>query len=262
MKLVKSLIAAFVLIASCFCQASAFGGGVKEEFHQSYKLSAGGSIRLNNINGGVEIKVWDKDEVKVDAIKHADDKEALDELNVVVDASSDLVDIDTKYPEGEDHHGLWVEYTITVPKDANLEKIETINGDIDISGVEGKINASTINGTVDASSIKNDCHLETVNGKIEAKFVSLKSVFKGTMKSVNGSIVASLPASASAKIKANTVSGRISNDFGLESSRENDEHSFVKIGDSINGKIGDGGAYLDMENVNGSIKILKSGEDK
>lgn len=262
MKPMKSFVAAFVLLVACSCQASVFGGGVKEEFHQSYALSPGGSVRLNNINGGVEIKVWDKNEVKVDAVKHADDKESLDELNIVVDASKDLVDIDTKYPEGEDHHGLWVEYTITVPKDANLEKIKTVNGDIEISGVEGKIDASTVNGTVDASNIKNDCHLETINGKIDAEFVSLKSVFKGTMKSVNGSIVASLPASASAKIKANTVSGRISNDFGLESSRESDEHSFVKIGDSINGKIGDGGAYLDIENVNGSIKILKSGEGK
>ena len=36
----------------------------------------------------------------------------------------------------------------------------------------------------------------------------------------------------------------------------------VKIGDSIDGKIGDGSASVSVETVNGDIKILKSEENK
>jgi len=265
MKHVKFFILSFILLMAYSCEASAFGGGIKEEFHQSYQLAPGGSVRLNNINGSVEIKEWDKNEVKVDAVKHADDKDMMEQLQIVVDASSDLVDIDTKYPENENNHGdhgLMVEYTITVPKNANLDKIKTLNGDIKISGLSGKLNASTINGTVRASDVGNDCMLETVNGKVQAYFTKLKSGSKATLKTVNGSIVVNLPANSDAKIKAKTVSGHISNDFGFVSSRKSDEHSFVKVGDSVNGKIGNGDAYIEAESVNGSIKILKSGENK
>lgn len=265
METMKSFIVGFIFLAACSSQEVVRGTGISEEFQQSYTLSSGGKVRLNNVNGGVEIKVWDKNEVRVDAVKHADDEGMMGHLQIVVNASSDLVDIDTKYPQGSNTHndsGPWVEYTITVPKNANLDRIKTINGDIEINGVEGSVDASTINGNVHVSDIKNDCELETVNGKIDVVFALLKSGAGVTLKSVNGSIVVDLPAGLSAKIKAKTVSGRISNDFGLVSLRESDEHSFVTVGDSIDGKVGDGGANFNAETVNGSIKILKSGESK
>ncbi|HUI29976.1 MAG TPA: DUF4097 family beta strand repeat-containing protein [Candidatus Acidoferrales bacterium] len=265
MKATKFLTVVFICLAARSSQAMVRGSEVVEEFHQSYALSDGGSVRLNNINGGVEIKVWDKREVEVDAEKRADDKDMMEQLQIVVNASQDLVDIDTKYPDDNNthnDHGPWVEYTITVPRDANLDRIKIINGDIEISGVGGKMNASTINGIVRASDVKNDCILETVNGTIDADFASLKSRCDLRIKSVNGSIAVNLPADLNARIKAKTVSGHISNDFGIVLSRDSDDHSFVKIGDSIDGKIGNGDGYVNAETVNGSIKILKSGEGK
>jgi hypothetical protein len=261
----KSFIVWFFFLAACSSQAVVRGAGITEEFHQSYKLSSDGKVRLNNVNGGIEINAWDKNEVRVDAVKHADDKGMMEHLQIVVDASSDLVDIDTKYPQDSNTHndnGPWVEYTITVPRDASLDKVKTINGEIEIDGVEGSVDASTINGNVRVSDAKNDCRLETVNGKIEAVFASLKSGADVTLKSVNGSITVDLPAGSSVKIKAKTVSGRISNDFGLVSSRESDERSFVTVGDSVDGKVGGGVSDFDAETVNGNIKILKSGESK
>jgi hypothetical protein len=42
-----------------------------EEFHQTYPLSATGRVALSNINGSVKISAWDRNEVKVDAVKRA-----------------------------------------------------------------------------------------------------------------------------------------------------------------------------------------------
>ncbi|HEU4770998.1 MAG TPA: hypothetical protein VFS68_02470, partial [Candidatus Udaeobacter sp.] len=47
------------------------GEELREEFHQTYSLSPTGRIGLENINGGVQIKVWDRAAVQVDAIKKA-----------------------------------------------------------------------------------------------------------------------------------------------------------------------------------------------
>ena len=263
MKAMKLFVTGLILLAACSSQACARGNGITQEFHQSYPLSSGGKVRLNNINGGVEIRVWDKNEVKVDAVKHADDEAMMDQLQIEVNPSSGLVDIDTKYPDNTNTHneeGPWVEYTLTVPKEANLDKIKTINGNIEISGIAGELNATTVNGAVDASGITEDCRLETVNGNVKAEFALLKSGSKAKLKAVNGSITIDIPTSVGAAVKARTVSGHITNDFGLASSR--DERAVVKVGDSVDGQIGDGKASLELETVNGNIRILKPGDGK
>src|SRR5258708_30954038 len=51
---------------------------VREEFHQTYPLSANGRVTVENLNGSVRIAVWDRNEVKVDAVKRAYRRERLD----------------------------------------------------------------------------------------------------------------------------------------------------------------------------------------
>ncbi len=50
---------------------------VQEEFHQTYQLARDGRVQLENINGSVRITGWDRNEVKVDAVKWAYTKERL-----------------------------------------------------------------------------------------------------------------------------------------------------------------------------------------
>ena len=252
-----------VVLVAASSVASARVLKTSEEFHKSYSISPSGSVRLSDVNGNVRIKSWSKNEVKVDAVKYADDEDELGRVRIEVDATSDMVDIDTKYPSdnGSSHgNGVKVEYTLTVPADANLKEITTVNGDIDISGVGGQVKASTVNGNLDASDLKSGCELKTVNGEVGAKFFELPSSAKVRLESVNGRIAVHLPASAEADVEARVTTGSISNDFGLVSSSEQHDNSFVKIGDSLHGQIGKGGAELRMNLVNGSIEILKSGK--
>src|SRR5215204_638961 len=55
---------------------------VREEFHQTYPLSITGRVSLENINGGVQIKVWDRAAVQLDAIKKAYRAERLAEAKI------------------------------------------------------------------------------------------------------------------------------------------------------------------------------------
>src|SRR5580698_4843008 len=72
---------------------------VTEEFHKTYAISAQGRVELDNINGAVHISTWDRNEVKVDAIKSAGTKERLDEARIEVDSGADYVSIATRYPD-------------------------------------------------------------------------------------------------------------------------------------------------------------------
>ena len=81
------------------------GGTLTEEFHQTYAISADGRVELDNINGPVHISSWDRNEVKVDAIKYADTKERLDEAKIEVDSRQGLTfRFKRKYPH---HDQTW-----------------------------------------------------------------------------------------------------------------------------------------------------------
>jgi hypothetical protein len=51
-------------------------GRLTEEFHQTYPFAANGRVSLSNINGPVHITAWDRNEVKLDAIKRANNQGA------------------------------------------------------------------------------------------------------------------------------------------------------------------------------------------
>ncbi len=119
--------------------ASDHSGALTEEFHQTYALTADGRVELDNINGDVRISSWDRNEVKVDAVKYADTKEMLDEAKIEIDSRNDSISIRTRYPEhdkgwnwGSHYSPASVEYTLTVPRTARLDEIKLINGSLEL----------------------------------------------------------------------------------------------------------------------------------
>jgi DUF4097 and DUF4098 domain-containing protein YvlB len=235
--------------------ASDHGGALSEEFHQTYAITSGGRIELDNINGPVHISSWDRNEVKVDAVKRADTKERLDEAKIEIDSGKDYLSIRTKYP---DHNNNWnwgshnnpasVEYTLTVPRTANLDEIKLINGALDLTGITGEVRASCINGRLEAHDLSGRAKLSTINGRLEARFAQLSGQ-DVELNSVNGSLELTIPSDSNAEVDASTVSGGISNDFGLHVN----DHRFV--GHDLRGELGKGGSHIRLSDVNGRIEI-------
>ncbi len=229
-------------------------GSLTEEFHQTYSITPDGRVELENINGDVHISSWDRNEVKVDAVKYADTKEQLDAAKIEIDSGKDYLEIRTKYPD-HDHTFNWgsrnnpasVEYTLTVPRSARLDEIKLVNGALDVSGVAGEVRASCVNGRIDAKNLTGEAKLSTVNGRLNAAFDGLASN-SVSLNSVNGGIELTIPSDSNARIEASTVSGGIDNDFGLHVS-----HRFV--GHNLDGELGNGGAHIHLEDVNGRIEI-------
>ena len=246
-----SLCALFVLCLGA--RASDHRGSLTEEFHQTYAITPDGRIALENINGDVHISSWDRNEVKVDAIKYADSKERLEEVRIEVDSAKDYLSIQTKYPEHDHNWGYHdraatVEYTLTVPRTSQLDEIKLINGALNVSGVRGEVRASCINGRLEAHDLAGRAELSTVNGSMKAAFAQLSGQ-SIDLNSVNGSLDLTIPSDSNAEVEANTVSGSIANDFGL---RVNN-HRYV--GHDLNGEIGNGGAHIGLRNVNGKVEI-------
>ena len=230
------------------------GAGYEEIVDQSYPLAAGGSVALDNINGDVSIEVWERNEVRVYAVKSASSPELLDELEIRVDADKNQVRIDTHYPSmsGSDHgHHRFtkVEYTLTVPRTAMLDEIDLVNGNLTVVGVEGGVDADTVNGNIMVRDCAGSTDLGTVNGGIEAHIDRLASGDKLDMESVNGRLDLYLASSIGADLRAESVNGSLKNDFGI------DVRKGKYVGSDFQGSVGGGGAKVSLETVNGSIDV-------
>jgi hypothetical protein len=246
MKQVMTVVAAVLLAAA------AYAGEYTEIFDQAYAVDHGVRVSLDNINGDVTVQVWDQPEVQVYALKSASSPERLAALTIEVDASTGGIYIDTRYPNSRDlgpehrHGHAEVEYTLTVPRMATLDGIDLVNGDLVVDGVEGGVDADAVNGTIVVRGAAGELDIETVNGRIEVDVPSTV-VDDVSLSSVNGTI--ELYVSGSADVRAETVNGSISNDFGLEVKKGR------YVGSSMAGSIGGGGPRIDLETVNGAIVL-------
>jgi hypothetical protein len=242
--------------------ASDHRGAFTEEFHQTYALTPDGRVELDNINGSVHISTWDQDEVKVDAIKSADEKDRLDEARIEIDSDKDHLSIRTKYRDhdlsfnwGSRNNPPSIEYTLTVPRAARLDEIKLINGSLDVTGASGEVHASCINGRLEAHNLSGRADLSTINGRMDVHFEELPSS-SIELHSVNGSVELTIPSDSKAEIEASTVSGGIENDFGLHVNH----HRYV--GHDLRGELGTGGPRIKLENVNGRIEIRHASDGR
>ena len=227
-----------------------------EDSAYTYPLKADGRISLDNVNGDVTIEAWDRDEVSIEAVKKGRSQEALDDAEIDIDAREDSIHIETRYPDRRRgwgrHEAASVDYTLYVPRTAELDEIELVNGSLTLRGIAGDVAASLVNGEVEARDLTGNAEISTVNGELEIALAELDAGRMVDLSSVNGSVRLGVPAGAGAEVEASTVHGDIRNDFGLEVDRT----GFV--GKSLDGTVGGGGARVRLSNVNGSIDIRRA----
>lgn len=260
-RIVWVMLAALALII-CRSEVVPAQDKVQEEFHQTYQLGSQGRVQLENINGGVRVTGWDRNEVKVDAVKWAYTRERLDEAQIVVEPSADSIRIYTKYPErnqnfrndpqGRLNNPATVEYTLFVPRGTRIDAVEIINGGVSLEGLTGDVRASSINGNVTARGLLGEAKLSTINGNLEATFNQLDAAKPISLTSVNGNVTLIIPSDASANLRASNVHGGIKNDFGLPVRKGE------YVGYDLAGQLGQGATRIKLGNVNGQITIRRA----
>lgn len=227
---------------------------VTEEETFSFTLNDGGRLSVENVNGSITVTGGSGNSVEIIAIKKADNQETLDGIEIEISHSPDYIEIETDLPESNHwimrgNSGAQVTYKIIVPAGTNLESVETVNGNVEISGVSGDVHAESVNGSLDCTDLASSASFSTVNGSINASFVKLEGQQKVKAETVNGRVTIRLPADADVNVSADTLNGGINgSDFGLKTDK-----GF--IGSDLNGSIGNGSARLNIDTVNGSIKL-------
>ena len=246
----KSGALLLIPVVSCIAALAFAAEPYRQTFDQTYPLATGGRIALSNVNGSVQVNVWDQATVHVQAVKEAESREELEKLRIEVKSSASTVEIETHYPHG-DHGHLSVEYTLTVPKGAALDGFELVNGSLTVSGLGGEVRAKLVNGAAKLTGLAGNVSVHSVNGEVTVELEKLAASQRVELETVNGGIELRLAAGVSAQVEAETVNGHLSNDFGVPVNK----HKYV--GADMTGSIGSGGGEVRLKTVNGKIQVVK-----
>lgn len=219
----------------------------RQAFEQVYTLIPGGSVTIDNPYGDVRITGWDRDEVRIQAIKHAADAGRLEDAQIVVESTTGRLTVRTQYA-GERQEPASVEYQLTVPRTAHLEDIRLVNGTLSLSGLTGPVKATAVNGNIKAEGLAGRADLATINGQVDAGFERISGSQPISLRSVNGPIVLTIPSGSSAQLIAQNRSGGIESDLGRRAGANATRHRFQAV-------VGGGGASITLRNVNGGISI-------
>lgn len=218
-----------------------------QTYSKTVPLANGGVVSLENVNGSVELRGWDRDAVEIHAVKTARRAASdLDRVEIEVRSQPGRVEILTRYPKDQGVD-VSVEYEVRVPKRAVLEHVATVNGNVRISGVAGGGDLRTVNGNVEAYDCAGSLSARTTNGNIREELWSVGSS-EMALETVNGSVMLALPQDAGAELDARSMNGDVRSALPIAVTSAFAPGSF-------HGMLGAGGALLHIHTVNGAIQL-------
>lgn len=239
----------------------------ENDFHWQANLKSGQTLEIIGRNGGIDATGATGDAAQVEATKenHGDANEVFVEVVEYADGVTICAVYEKDVQPGRchrggadsDHHGWsWhsnhtkLNFNVKVPRGVVL-KARTTNGGIRGRDLNSVVEASTTNGNVDVATSE-WVSGRTTNGGVTVAMGSAKWSGEIELLTTNGSVHASLPASAEFKVRAATTNGGIHTDFpvtvlGSFGSKD------------LSGTVGAGGRDLRLGTTNGGIELRKTG---
>ncbi len=133
---------------------AAMAATVAQDTDTTFSASGVSRVSVEQHNGSVEVRSWDRDEIRIQA-----DHSRRTEVEIRRRGSTVLVDTDSRRPNTAVH------YTIRVPQRMDLD-FEGLKLDTEVDGVQGDITIESVQGTIDVRNSGGRLDVETLSGGI------------------------------------------------------------------------------------------------
>ena len=222
------------------------------EVREQTLAMSGGAIAIDGRqNGGISVKGWDQNQVLVRARVQtaAPTAQEAADLGRQIRIETSGAKIYASGPEHRKDYQWDVSYEVFVPRRADLS-LETHNGGISISEVNGKIDFTALNGGVVLRKVGGAVRGSTTNGGLVVELSGDR--WDGEMldvRTTNGGIVLSIPENYSANLQTGTVNGGINVDFPVTVQGNINKQLAVNLGS--------GGATVKAMTTNGGVRVKR-----
>jgi hypothetical protein len=226
------------------------------EIREQTLALSGGAIAIDGRqNGGVSVKGWDQNQVLVRARVQTAAPTAgeAQELSQQIRIETSGAKIFASGPEGRRDYNWSVSYEVFVPRRADLS-LETHNGGIAISDVNGRIDFTALNGGVVLRRVGGAVHGSTTNGGLVIELTGDRWDGESLdVRTTNGGIVLSVPENYSANLQTGTVNGSVSADFPVTTTTAEG-----RINKQLALNLGSGGAMVKAMTTNGGVHLKRA----
>lgn len=145
---------------------------------------------------------------------------------------------------------------IYLPKNQNISAKSTWNGDIEIDGFAGEIEADAqLNGSVKILNVNGPVTANTLNGELTVEFGTVKQGSPISLYSTNGAVDVSLPGNTPANLSMSTINGNVYTDFDVKLNEKDGLKSV--LGRKISATINNGGVDITLKSTNGNMYLRK-----
>lgn len=211
-----------------------------------------GALALDGrMNGGVTIEGWEEGFVSVRAKvwAYAGDEARAADLLDEVRLSMDDGELEASGPSVERRESWGVTWEVRVPRATDLD-VETMNGGIKISDVEGRIDFEALNGGVDLTRVAGDVAGRTTNGGLHVELDGPRWDGRGLdVRTTNGGVTLVIPEGYSADLVTGTVNGGFDLDFPITVQG--------RLGRSLETTLGEGGPRIRATTTNGGVELRR-----
>jgi len=224
-----------------------------KSFSQSVPVTLQDSIRIDGINGEIEIigqpgasAVMVAANLRVGSDSFVDAQAGLDQLAVLVTDGPDEISIQTLQPQSSQGRQYRVDYTLTVPSDLVVD-LNHVNGHVSIAGFDNPVEVDVVNGNVLLSNLFGGATVSVENGSVDAT-LSLPPGGEASLATVNGNLLLRIPSSTSAGLSASV-------DHGVISWSNLNLLNVLETNLSLTGTLGGGDGAIHLETTNGDIEV-------
>ncbi len=209
-----------MLALACIAALPAYAG---TPINETRPLDARGRVEIENLKGRVEVRGWDRQEVKLSGSLG----EGVEKL--IVEGDGNSLHIEVKYPS-RSNRSEPTTLILQVPLRTDLE-IDTVSADIDVGGMASReLSLESVSGDITANGAPRRAKVESVSGDARLTFnssdvdvstvsgdLTLAGRLNGevSVETVAGDVQVDTKGEKLANFKGGTVSGDIQVRMGL-----------------------------------------------
>lgn len=227
-------------------------------------LAAGKTLQLSDVSGDVQVSRADGGTVSVRAVPRGKNASKVRVVTHTEDAGiavcvlfAEDSDADCRLGTVTHHHreshdeDVRIDLVARLPRGVKLVA-ETMNGAVRAKGLESDVQAVSMNGDIELSTT-GVATLKTMNGSIDASIGAAPTAALSFV-TYNGAVRVRLPEKLDADVEASTMHGSITTSFPMAI-----ETVPMGIGPkSGRARLGKGGAHIEAKTMNGDV-VLRTG---
>ena len=154
------------------------------------------------------------------------------------------------YHQGRYSYCVQVDYTVTLPAGTAL-RLNTLSGDLDLSGLSGPVTAKTVSGDVLLADLRGPVVAKSVSGDLKLRNLGTQPV---EASSISGDVDLTWPAAQSAELNLQTISGEV---YADEAVTFSNLRAHSPVGYELHGNLGSGGPLLTLHSISGDVFVRR-----